>query len=600
MASSSVFLPDFSVIRRPHRDGDNWEFLFPRERTGQDVLLSKPCQVSDFSQFCDRLLRQLLSSGGSWLKVYLSEKADGHSCILKCHSNGLCDLSHRTRTGERLLVGLNMKPFLTNLAFKMQATFMVELCALYQGKEMGFLEVRAMLKLFKENRFQNVDPYQLLIRPFKVFSVDFDGFQRRGADLEIRDLIRFMDACIIPDNGLVQRVSFRPITVKLIETAKGKYALDFFENDMRVASNPDAFFDKCIRDADQMGIEGWVLSMSPAYAKRYPTKQDTHGERLMRNLDSVKVKREFSVNIAACKVMNSKKEEEEIWLFRKGESCLLYAGTTDNELVKDKLSARPCGFSFSNPKEREALYSMPRGELDRKKTGCFLLFEGRCTNLSKTHFTVIGLKYDLRVNERAGFDWLSNTEEVAMRNPHFVQTKSASDLFAIAIGRGQKKPAAPKKQAFLKRLDPPTREPSPPPKESRAARADTPPREALRKAARADTPPREEELDAMEDAAFNVSFAGSKYRVLTKAPTVWIDAAKLQIGPIAERIYYRKAVFLGANITRTPNDAVTLVVTSSKAIEDGVSYSQFPSRDLKVIALEQLHATLRGYPQEGI
>ena len=123
----------------------------------------KARQVRDFFPWCYTLKKNLLDSGRDAITIDAGEKADGHTAILECKQNGEFNVNARTAAGKLLLSGYDVNRFVTQLACDLQPKFTCELRALYDGVELGFLEVLAMLKKFKENHMRNVGLFQLQI-----------------------------------------------------------------------------------------------------------------------------------------------------------------------------------------------------------------------------------------------------------------------------------------------------------------------------------------------------------------------------------------------------------------------------------------------------
>lgn len=425
-------------------DVEEWVSKFPARPPDpyRNELMAKPTQFSNADRFMRYTVRTMREHRLTQLLLYLLEKADGHSCVLECLPDRTWRLSHRTETNSVLLDQFDMRQYLTQLAFDLRVKFMVELCALFNGEEMGYLEVMSMLATFKQNKCRNVGPFQLLIRPFGVHSITHEGRVRSGACVDNADLFQFLDACIVPDNGLVRRVGFTEVSCRLCGES-----LEFFSVVNSHWLAPKDFFEECIAEANRLRIEGYVLrglfdKLAPPVFTR-----DTYGKRLPRHDAQVKVKQAFPVNLVACKVLNTSRQVDEIWLYgRKGQK-LVYAGQAfDHVLLQNQLQRCPTNFQFKDQRERESLKSLFHENLVYKKAS-FFHFEGTCTNFSKTNYKVLGLKYDLRsfCEQAIPFESLSEPERVATANRHFNLTKSASNRYANEIGRDMVVPqAAPK------------------------------------------------------------------------------------------------------------------------------------------------------------
>ena len=446
-------------------------FKFPLRAPGEGELLAKPMQVKEYPNLMQDMARHLRMVGGSE-NLIRAVKADGHSILIYCTPGAtVCLVVHRTKKGGVVFKELELKDYLTSAAFELSAIFKAELVAYYDGVEMGFLEVEPMVKLFEQNMRCNTSGFRLEIRIFGVHSIKVPGemAERSGLELHGPKYSQVMDALVRKtEDGFVTVIEGVNFRVSLGTDGQ----LHFYREGKKVATSAQEFFDLCMQEADKSGIEGFVL----VSGLLRESKLDTY--EILRLGDSVKVKREFKVNLVACRVEEAWSDRTEVWLFGRDKTGLKFVGKTDNERIASYLEGRTCAFEINDPKTKKSLYSQkPTVLTDMPR--CFQGLELECTNFSKTHFNVIGLKYKMRKVDYPRFEWLSNTKEVAMASPHFVQTKMASDAFAERIRRGTDNPLIrpggckfvpePTEQKPLKRHNTPPREEELGPKRAKIA-----------------------------------------------------------------------------------------------------------------------------------
>lgn len=438
----------------------------------------KPRQVREFFLWCFAMKKHLFINELDSTTIYAGDKADGHTAILKCQQNGMYEVIARTAAGKVLLSGYNVNRYVTQLACDLQPQFTCELRALYDGVELGFLEVLAMLKKFKENHLQNTGLFQLQICLFGVYSVNPDGCDDTGracSFLSQNEMHDFLSKSVVPGNPLVSLVNTAKYRVRLYDAPRpianqftsqittpgksrkprskedeelNKYELEFQCNVMgvwqTVARSPQEFFDFLIAKAAERGIEGFVLKADPSIFKQKQVVMDAYG---IRDQSAVKVKQEFKVTLLACKIRNINKKKSLIFTYGvDAGGKVVYAGEhTDHKLLDAILPGTGYAFSFKTKAQKELLYQLDPEQIVPKIQYCIMV-NVSCTNMSKNRFCPIGLKYHDMKSMPIDMAKLSNLKQVAEANPHFLSTKAASDRFAAAIGRGTRRaPVASKR-----------------------------------------------------------------------------------------------------------------------------------------------------------
>lgn len=443
--------------------------LIPDRRPAPLLITAKPMQVRDFPKWTHLLLQHLLETGKDFTVIHATEKADGHSVIFQCLDGNKFAIYPRTPNSAQkevrtpLLSGDDATRFVTQLACTLRATLTCELRALYEGKEMGFLEVLSMLKLFRTNGLQNVGKFELQLCPFGVHSVNDSPspmYERGGTFLPpgvVDTLLQDFTPGNSPLTRLVSRTKYRVrlcdkpahkpdpsrgLAGKRKRAPSDKYELEFLSEDgtQTIATNPDAFFAHLIALADASRIEGFVLEADPAICGKERVAFSTFG---VRKRWAVKVKREFQVTLLACKIRQKyRTKPESTLIFTYGldpRGDIVYAGeqTRHERLTSLLANARPA-FTCSTKEEKTALYAPSRRQV-LDSLDCFVMTRSSCTNMSKNRFCPIGLKlYDMR-SEAVDLSKLSVLRDVAEANPHFCSTRDASNRFAEAIQRGAKK-----------------------------------------------------------------------------------------------------------------------------------------------------------------
>jgi hypothetical protein len=495
-------------------------FKFPLRAPGEGELLAKPLQVKEYPNLMQDMARHLRMVGGSE-NLIRAVKADGHSILIYCTpGTTVCLVVHRTKKGGVVFKQLELKDYLTSAAFELSAIFKAELVAYYDGVEMGFLEVEPMVKLFEQNMRCNMSGFRLEIRIFGVHSIKVPGemTERSGLELHGSKYSQVMQALVRKTaDGFVNVIE--GVTFRVCLNTDGE--LHFYREGKKVATSAQEFFDLCMEEADKSGIEGFVL----VSGLLRESKLDTY--KILRLGDSVKVKREFKVNLVACRVEEAWSDRTEVWLFGRDQTGRLkFVGKTDNERIASYLEGRTCAFEINDPKTKKSLYSQkPTVLTDMPR--CFQGLELECTNFSKTHFNVIGVKNKMRKVDYPRFEWLSNTKDVAMASPHFNQTKKASDAFARRIGRGTDNPLIrPGGYKFV-----------PEPTEQKPLK-------------RHNTPPRQQEEEPVLK------------RAKVENPRVAVDHQELIMGPIALAVTKKRLRNWGANVFFRESEEPQIVVTS--------------------------------------
>ena len=432
--------------------------LIPEEAPTPILERIKPMQVGQYQYWWKTILYYLVKTDKDFTVVHAPEKADGNSVLFVCQGGDKFAIYPRTEAnaspnekGERkaLLEGEGAARFITQLACTMRAQIACELRALYDGKEMGFLEVLAMLKVFKENGMQNTGKFELQLCPFGLHSVHPETLDmpKRGCTFLPSKVVDQLLREFIPrDSPITRSVQSTPYKVCLTENSKGEKGLEFrtYDGKQTVAGTPEEFFDYLIGLADRMQIEGFVLEADPAIWEGQ--KRVNISPFGVRKQWAVKVKREFKVTLLACKVLQINKgggKQTHIYTYGLDQdNTIVYAGKqTEHTRLQDLLSKAEHAFSFSNKDEQEALYSLSRTNV-RPILDRFVMVSASCAGMSKDRFCCIGLKiHDMR-KKTTDLSELSVLKRVAEENPHFCSTRDASNAFAKAIKRDEKKLAA--------------------------------------------------------------------------------------------------------------------------------------------------------------
>ena len=419
--------------------------LIPDTRPSQTLYKMKPTQVRDFPKWCKAHKQYLVDTGNDYATIVCAVKADGHSVMFECHGGTTYRVYSRTDKPKLLFSGTDAGRFVTQLACDLHVRLACELRALYDGQEMGFLEVLSMLRIFRENGMLNVGRFQLQLCPFGVHSVnpsDTLMTERAGSFLPHGTMDKLLAGMVEPGNPLVQPVERGVYHARLYDIAGGEYELEFLTQDHRqtVARSPQAFFDYLIAQADARRIEGFVLKGEPKAFKKQPVVINQYG---VRDQSAVKVKREFKVTLLACRILDKTKGKvQKSLIFTYGlneQGDIVYAGEqTGHERLNTLLPAGSHAFSFKTKDQKKALFTLSREQVQRR-IQFFVETTSSCSNLSKNMFCPIGLKLHDMTSKPVDLSKLSVLKTVAEANPHFVSTREASNRFAVAIQRGEKK-----------------------------------------------------------------------------------------------------------------------------------------------------------------
>jgi hypothetical protein len=461
--------------------------LFPERPPSWKQQLVKPMRPEKIHHFLQGMQQDLVSSevlgcGSGWARFHREVKYDGQSVTVAVLSNNRFLVNNRTAK-ERggFLTGGDASSCFTPLALVLQVKFMAEACALYEGREAGFLEVPAMRKLFLENGGQNVPPYRLVFRVFGIVSVNPTGIERTGEDLTIVQTRDLMDRFLVKGNGLFEAADLVVYRACLEEKPRlqvqRQYSLRF-ERQLEpgrwstVAAGIEEFRQHLLAEADALECEGFVLKKGKTCPSAQAEKACTDTYGIFRDPSMVKAKREFSIHVVACLVVEGAPDrikQRMVWLYGKRttgpvqiggpivDQRLGYAGdATGHAFIDLFLKTAECAFFYNTEAEKDALMSLDPLLL-QTEPGRFVQLGATCTNFSKTQFTPIGIKNDAR-REALDFDLVTDTEALAMSHPHFRSAKLASDRMAVALLRHSKKPKSRRKRAA-----------SPPPPRLRAA-----------------------------------------------------------------------------------------------------------------------------------
>jgi len=417
----------------------------PDTRPSPALLKMKPRQVHEFPKWSQAIHKHLADTEKDFTTIAASVKADGFSVIFECHPDNTFRIYSRTDTQKPLLDGDDATRFVTSLACELRVRLACELRALYDGQELGFLEVLSMLRVFRTNGMRNVGKFQLQLCPFGVHSVNPYGSpatERAGHFLPHKVVNDLLGACIAPgSSSLVSPVQHVLYRARLYDAPGGKHELEFLTNDRQqtVARSPQAFFDYLIAEADSRGIEGFVLKADPAIFAKQAVVITPFG---VRDQSAVKVKREFKVTLLACRVLESSKRGKKSLIFTYGlndKGELVYAGEqSGHQRLNDLLGPDTHAFKFEDKEGKAALYALTKEQFQRK-IGSFVMTTSSCTNMSKNRFCPIGLKLHDMTSKPVDLRQLSVLKNVAEANPHFRSTRDASNRFAEATQRGQKR-----------------------------------------------------------------------------------------------------------------------------------------------------------------
>jgi hypothetical protein len=560
------------------------EKVTPDRRPDTRHRLMKPRQVREYPMWFKCLLQYLLESHKDFTMLTVGKKADGHSVIFECYPNGTYKVYARTETGSLLFSGDDAHRFVTSLACSLRMKLMCELRALYDGREMGFLEVQSMLSTFKGNKMQNVGKFQLQLCPFGIFSLNpgSSEMSERACSLLSHEIVNEMlcDA-IHPESTLASLVESTQYRVRLYDTGSGQPGLEFLSSDGKqtVARGQQEFFDMLIGMADDQGIEGFVLKADPLIFKTKAVVSNKYGTR---DQSAVKVKREFKVTLLACRVRDKEKKRSLIYVYGLDtDGNIVYAGDhTKHERLSSRMPENRCAFSFKNKQEQESLYSLTHQQFQEQR-GRFCMFWSSCTNMSKNRYCPIGLKIRDMSFVPLDLGAVSVLKNVAEANPHFRATRAASNDYALAIGRDEKKKKKKNSRKRKSQEEPPVA--AAPKRGYREAPASLdvdafldaigeqfqpPPREEVEPEVAVEVEPEvavevtAEPVDhkALEDAAFKEYTSDPQrkpYRVLNPVVRVFIDDPRSSF----KQILARKITFLGGTVVYKLGPDVRVMVT---------------------------------------
>jgi hypothetical protein len=460
--------------------------LFPRvEPPARKMLLAKAMRPENFARYFEAMTEDMEKSEGSWIRFDAEIKYDGHSVTIALTSDGRYFVQNRTERGQGVLeIHAGASRYFTAQALELQVKFMAEECALYEGREAGFLEVPAVKKIYAEKRQREVPKAQLVYRIFGVVSISPAGLERTG-DLSLTQTRHLLDRFIIKGGGMfevAERIVFRAWKLdSTIRFVRGQWKMDSllrFERQLApgkwrtVAMSAEEYRRYMLAEADALGCEGFVLKKPRAPLVDSLVKANTDSNGILRDPSMVKLKREFGIHAVACVVVDGAPDQIKkrmLWLYGRKthrsvytdgpDAChrLDFAGdVTDHAVIGPFLKTMECAFFFSTKQEETALREL-NPLLLQTEPGRFQQVRVTCTNFSKTHFNTIGVKNDAK-REALDFDLLTDMEEMARSHPHFRSTKLASDRLAVVLQRHTKVPKPSKKRPV-----------SPPPPRLRAA-----------------------------------------------------------------------------------------------------------------------------------
>ena len=543
--------------------------LVPEGTPSPMLMKIKPMQVREFRKWYGTILKHMLRSGKDFTTIVAGVKADGHSVVFECHDGGQFKIYARTDTHSPLLWGDDARRFVTQLACKARAHLMCELRALYDGQELGFLEVLAMLKQFRDNGMQNSGKLQLQLCPFGIYSVNPEGgpdSARAGTFLPLKAQETLLNAFVEPGGGLVSPVEGTKYRVRLFDSGKGRQDLEFLSADGRqtFARGEQEFFDKLIAQADERGIEGFVLSADPTIFEKEPAVIDMFG---VRDQSKVKVKREYKVTLMACRILQNTARGKKHMIYAYGlapDGGIVYAGEhTKNQRLHEMLPPTMHAFTFRNKDEKIALYRLTE-EQYRQRRHHFRAFTVSCTNMSKDRFCPIGLKLHDMVFKPVDLAALSVLQRVAEANPHFLATKAASNKFAEAIHRHEKRRDHQKRkhksqaslqvhrkakaQQYMAELGEEFKPPQPVEREASPDVVDDLPAVDEPEPAVDEPEPVMDDQPVMDDRQHTVLFAQ-------------------QIGPTQADMQRHRLKTLGWSLALNPGPSVTLIVANQKQID---------------------------------
>jgi len=461
------------------------------ERPSSRWANAKPLRPERLDEFCTSIMLDPAYLV-SYVDLYAEVKYDGFSVTVEITPDEEVLIYNRTVKAreahrEPLLILPDARKYFTQFGIDVRPRLVGELRAVFEGVEAGYVEVLAMRNVFVENKLQNEGPFELKLTLFGLVSTSPRGLTEKSAQDMPNSLVRLLlKKMVIPSNPLVEvaeAIRMRAVCTfdedgamvmafdRLADAGDGVY--------YRVATGAGELRAYLLREADRRQIEGFVLKKDKDF--RVPNeaieRRYTGEDRILRDPSMVKVKREFDLQLVACRVALGtvgRVQEKMIWLYRKITipgaflddeervpwQRLAFAGdATKHAIIPSYFREVDLAFFYTTPEEKANLMELPGILLDTEPKR-FVQFEARCTNFSKTHYHPIGVKNTTR-RTALSLERLTDTEAMAGRHPHFVSTKRASDRMAEALERKAK--SAPRKRKAQK---------SPPP--SPELRADYP------------------------------------------------------------------------------------------------------------------------------
>lgn len=539
----------------------------------------KPMQVREYDSWCKAIQGYLLQQHKDFTTVTAGVKADGHSVMFECHGADCFRIYARTDKRTLLLQGADPRRFVTQLGCDLRVKLTCELRALYGGQELGFLEVLAMLKRFRDNDMRNVGQFELQLCPFGVHSInpgDSPVTERGCTFLPPKVLEDLLGELIEPGSPITRPIATTKYRVRLYDVDKREQGLEFLTSDGRqtVARGGKAFFDYLIALADASSIEGFVLKADPAIFAHKPAVINNYGAR---DQSAVKVKREFNVTLLACRILTRGKDKQKKSLIytygRAPDGTFVYAGDqTDHVRLDSVLPAAAHAFTVKDREELRTIYTLNQQQI-LPRAGHFRMFTASCTNMSKNRYAVIGLKIHDMVMKPLELGAVSVLRDVAEGNPHFRSTRAASNAFAEAIGRAEKKRAAQKRKRESQQASLPLK---------RAHSAVAQPAQAslswddfIAEIGEEFRPTTPVQRQASPEPPVAEELPEPEPTVVVEdepdIPQTVLFPDNIKLAPMQTNLYKRQFAKLGWTLTFTPGPSVTLVVAASQAAIDRMS-----------------------------
>jgi hypothetical protein len=423
------------------------EFLLTCRPLREDDKLTKPQQTSKAHEFERQLEAGLGSAEGSGCLSLKSNGCSGLLNVMYGSDETTATLRYRTESGGEIMDIPNIERYLkppslcdaiTAICLKVEITPVLVIPG-QEPLELGHNWTARAVQTFKENHKENKGPLHLWLRIFGLEYIEKNGRKQKSRKSTL-SFLKTLTANREDGNDLLHVVPYEEFRIK-----KSRYGLEFRLGNKLIATGMDNLRKYAIEKARVTAAEGYVLQVHERYMLPPhggpSSNPDSLGQK--RDVASIKLKEEFAFTLLAVKAQDERTPDKtSIFLYERCQDkgkVRYVADVSDNARIAHIMRYKTAVVVFETDEQRKEWFLT---DFDKLSVGGVIL-DCKSAGVTVKYFLSGVKQYDARaVNTHTtgmlrvqDLDKLSNVQEVADKNPHFVAIQEGVRTYErLALG----------------------------------------------------------------------------------------------------------------------------------------------------------------------